>query len=107
MVTRRTSVVHDAHVRTVFEHQHSGRRVHVADRWHFVFTSWLVLDRLHRPTDWVRIHRRLFAVPLGVRGLLQRLNQARPVRGFDHPQRSFAQVLIDELQIIQVYSAIR
>jgi len=80
----------------MFEHQHRGRGVHVADRGHLVFAP-LVLDRfrglLLRPSGRARIRRRFFAVPFSVRGLLQRLDQARPVRGLHHPQRPFAQIL--------------
>lgn len=78
----------------MLEHQHCGRGVHVAHRGHLVLAPF-VLDRLNglAPNRQTRVHRRLFAVPLSVRGLLQRLDQARPVRGFDHPKGTFAQVL--------------
>lgn len=95
----RTSVVHYAHVWTMFEHQHCGCGVNIADRGHFVLAPF-VLDRLHGLTTPIgrthRVHSRLFVVPLGVRGFLKCLNQARPVWGFDHPKRTFAQVLREE-----------
>lgn len=86
--------MYDAHVRTVLEHQHCGRCVHVTDRGHLVFTPF-VLDRFHglAPNRRTRVHRRLFAVSFSVRRFLQCLDQARPIRGFDHPKRTFAQVL--------------
>lgn len=83
IVVIRTSAVHYAHVRSVFEHQHRGRGIHVTDRGHFVLTSF-IFDRLHDgftapSTGRTRVHRRFFAIALGVRSLLQGLDKARPV----------------------------